>query len=32
MDDKGNIELADYTEVREERQGESTKKNDGEER
>lgn len=32
MDDKGNIELADYTEVREERQGESTKENDGEER
>lgn len=32
MDDKGNIELADYTEVREERQGESTKENGGEER
>ena len=32
MDDKGNIELIDYTEVREERQGESSKENDGEER
>ena len=32
MDDKGNIELTDYTEVREERQGESSKENDGEER